>query len=60
MKDSLCGNFLEKVDETYIDYSIISLSKILVQVFQRKIQRQREQMVGVSLIRSGHFANLKF
>lgn len=50
MKYNLCGDFLEKLDETYIDYSIIFLSKILVQVFQRRLCRHRDQMVGVSLI----------
>lgn len=35
------GDFLMRVDETYIDYSIIFLSRILIKINLKKDQRQR-------------------
>ena len=56
----LCGNFLEKVDETHIDYSVIFPSKILVQIHLSRAQRHKEPTLGVRFIEcGGHFGKRK-
>lgn len=50
MNYSLCGNFLEKLDAIYIDYSVIFLSEILVEIYRSRAQRHTEEMLDVRLI----------